>query len=412
MIKFLTACLSFFMFTGLANAQVKESPAAFNFTQVNVSQVINLIYSEVLKSDYVIDPEVLNDQRMVSFRLQKSVGSVKAFTSSFLKSLGYSVHTVKEVDYIAKTKDAEIVQPLEDIKIYQPRYREASYLSRLLQPLFKGRFTTSKGLSAPPGSAVTQNVPATSAAGAIEQEADVLIFSGQRREVDLLTKVLSQVDKQKGEVSVKAVIYEVSSTKADGSAFNALVKILNGKIGISINTASKDLGNSIKVSLGGIDALLSVLSTDQRFKLLSQPQLRVRSGEAAKIVVGQDVPTLGAVSYQQGGNAVQSVQYQSAGTILSILPTVFNDSVDLHVSQQLSNFVTTTTGVSASPTLIKRSIETSVSAAYGDIIVLGGLTETKSTNASSGFSFTNWKFSKLQDDATVDVIVILQIEKT
>ncbi len=369
-----------------------------------------MVYSEALKADYVIDPDVLVDSRMVSFRYQKSDGQVRQFVIAFLKSLGYSVESRSGVDFIVKSKIADLA--VDDVvKVYRPRFRDASYLSRVLGPLFKGRFTISRAVVAPVNSGVTQNVPPSSAAGQIDQEFDILLFSGVAKEVLVLEKLLPQVDMSKGEIAVKAVIYEVSHTKSEGSAFQALLNVLNSKIGVSNNTNVQDLGSSIKLSIGGFDALLTAVSTDQRFKLLSQPRLRVRSGEIAKIVVGQDVPILGAVTYQQGGNAVQSVQYQSAGTILSISPTVHDDVIDMKVSQQLSNFVATTTGVNSSPTLIRRSLDTAITAASGDVIVLGGLTETKTTNTRSGVSFLPWNLGKQDDDSTVDVLVILQLEK-
>lgn len=403
---FMCSCLSV-----LAAPDSNDKQATFNFTQIGVSQAIGLIYSEVLKTDYVIDPDVLTDVRLVSFRYQKPSGQVRPFVIAFLKSLGYSVETRTGVDYITKSKPVETIPAEDELKVYRPRFRDASYLSRVLSPLFKGRFTVSRPVVAQINSGVTQNVPPTSAAGQIDQDADVLLFSGPAKEVLALEKLLLQVDVSKGEISVKAVIYEVSSSKVDGSAFQALISVLGSKLGISLNTTFKDLGNTIKLSAGGFDAILSAVSTDQRFKLLSQPRLRVRSGESARIVVGQDVPTLGAVTYQQGGNAVQAVQYQSAGTILSITPTAHDEVIDMKVSQQLSNFVATTTGVNGSPTLIKRSLDTSITAASGDVIVLGGLTESKKTNNRSGLSFLPWNLSKQDDDSTVDVLVILQLEK-
>ena len=107
----------------------------------------------------------------------------------------------------------------------------------------------------------------------------------------------------------------------------------------------------------------------------------------------------------------QLIQYQSAGTILSISPTVHDDVIDMKVSQQLSYFVATTTGVNSSPTLIRRSLDTAITAASGDVIVLGGLTETKTTNTRSGVSFLPWNLGKQDDDSTVDGLVILQLEK-
>lgn len=409
--KLLLSALICVCMTAIAAPDTKDKQVTFNFSMIAVSQAVSLIYGEVLKSDFVIDPDVLTDARLVSFRYQKSDGQVRPFALAFLNSLGYQVEIRAGVDYITKAKPVDPLPPDEEVKVYRPRFRDASYLSRVLAPLFKGKFTVTRQIAPPVNSGVTQNVPSTSAAGVIDQDADILLFSGSAKEVATLDKLLAQVDVSKGEIAVKAVIYEVSSTKNEGSAFQALFNLLTSKVGVSINASAKDLGNSLKISAVGFDALITAVSSDSRFKLMSQPRLRVRSGELAKIVVGQDVPTLGAVTYQQGGAAVQSVQYQSAGTILTIAPQVRDDVIDAKVSQQLSNFVATTTGVNASPTLIKRSLDTSITAASGDVIVLGGLTETKETNSKNGLSFVPWALGRQAEDITVDVLVILQLEK-
>ncbi len=75
---------------------------------------------------------------------------------------------------------------------------------------------------------------------------------------------------------------------------------------------------------------------------------------------------------------------------------------------QVSNFVTTETGVNNSPTLIKRDVTTEVSLADGDIILLGGLAEQKDSKASSGWSFFG---SRTSESNKTDIMVMLQVRK-
>ncbi len=82
--------------------------------------------------------------------------------------------------------------------------------------------------------------------------------------------------------------------------------------------------------------------------------------------------------------------------------------MDLKIQQQLSNFVTTETGVNNSPTLIKRDVTTEVSLADGDIILLGGLAEQKDSKASSGWSFFG---SRTSESNKTDIMVMLQVRK-
>src|SRR5690606_22060474 len=119
--------------------------------------------------------------------------------------------------------------------------------------------------------------------------------------------------------------------------------------------------------------IANVLSNDSRFKVVSSPSIRMTSGVSGTFSVGQDVPVLGSVSYDGNGNAVQSVEYRSSGVIFKVLPNVYERKVVLDINQELSNFVRTETGVDGSPTLTKRELNTSVSVADNEVIVLGGL---------------------------------------
>lgn len=86
----------------------------------------------------------------------------------------------------------------------------------------------------------------------------------------------------------------------------------------------------------------------------------------------------------RSGNPVQSVNYTSSGVILRLTPQLFEGMSRLAISQEISSFAQTTTGVSGSPTLIKRNISTVVGMSDSDVLVLGGLDEGKEDASASG----------------------------
>ncbi|MGB6105879.1 MAG: TonB-dependent receptor plug domain-containing protein [Pusillimonas sp.] len=161
-----------------------------------------------------------------------------------------------------------------------------------------------------------------------------------------------------------------------------------------------------------IDLIANVLSNDSRFKVVSSPSIRMTSGVSGTFSVGQDVPVLGSVSYDGNGNAVQSVEYRSSGVIFKVLPNVYERKVVLDINQELSNFVRTETGVDGSPTLTKRELNTSVSVADNEVIVLGGLAEFKDNNGRSGFSFLpefmRWNTSSKQRS---EIVLVVQVQR-
>lgn len=103
--------------------------------------------------------------------------------------------------------------------------------------------------------------------------------------------------------------------------------------------------------------------------------------------MGADVPVLGAVQLDKNGNPVQSAEYKPSGVILDLTPQIRGQEIEQQINQQLSSFIATTTGVNNSPTLTKREILTNVGASDGDVIVLGGLDEKRSSKDSSGLPF-------------------------
>ncbi|MFC0349674.1 type II secretion system protein GspD [Undibacterium danionis] len=384
----------------------------FDFQSVNVAQVISLVYLEALKQPYVIDPSVLKDDRLVSFRFDTGSGNLKLFWHEFMDSLGFQIETRKGVDYLFSKKIPEEVKPITEVFVYRPQYRQVSYLTGLLTPLFtSGAFTVNRQVHASVGAKNPPNSAAPgSVAASIDQESDTLVFQGTSEEVSKLKKILPMVDLATGEVVVKLVVYEVTTGKTEGSAFGLALNLLGGRFGLSIGNVNS-LANSISIKSANIDAALSALSGDTRFNAISTPQLRVKSGTQARLTVGQDVPTLGAVTYtQNGGQPVQSVEYRSSGVILDLSPVVRESTVDMTIDQQISDFAKTQTGVNNSPTLTKRQLSTTVSVADGELVLIGGLTQDKNTDTHSGMSFLPKLFhTKSNDGSRTEILLMLQI---
>jgi len=384
----------------------------FELDGVLVSQVLRMLYSDALKTDYVLDPGVLNDARLVSFRYDSAKGGIRAFVSKFLDSMGYQVEHIGGVDFV-RLKPVELAKEQEtDAFVYRVKYRDGSYLVDLLSPLFKGSFTVRRLVQAPPGdkSAVAASPPGSAAAN-IERSSDTLVFNGTAKEIAKLEKILPQVDVPDGEVMVRGVVYEVSASDKDGSAFGLLANMLGGKLSIAIGSTNP-VGNFVRFKNVAFDGIYSMLSQDSRFKVISSPALRIRSGAAGTFSVGQDVPVLGSVSYPSNGQAVQSVEYRSSGVIFNIQPTVREGVIDLNIDQQLSNFVATTTGVNNSPTLTKRALKTSVVMQDGDLIVLGGLAESKESNSRDGLSFLpKFLHSTGSENSRSEILLILQVQR-
>lgn len=393
-----------------------KAPVSFSFQFAQVAQVLQVIYGEALKTPFVLAPDVLTDQRVVSFRYDASKGDLRPFLRQFLDSLGMQMQTRDGVDFVSMKPKPEDQRADEDrdVMVYRPKFRSVSYLNTMLRPLFPRGLTQNRAVSAPDSLKVgsAANPPVGSAAALVDQNTDVLLFAGTEKEAAMLRKLLPQLDVPGGEVAVRAVAYEVATTKDQGSAFQLALNLLGGKLSMSLGPAGV-LTNAVRFTNNTIDAVFSALAEDSRFHVINSPNLRIASGEAGRLVVGQKVPVLGAVSYPQGaGQAVQSVDYQSSGVIFEVTPIVKQDSIALKVMQQISDFVKTTTGVNNSPTLNTREVSTSVTLSDGEMVMMGGLKMSKDTRTRSGLAFLpRFLDTTMDSDSDSEILLVLQVQK-
>ncbi|WP_334054532.1 type II secretion system protein GspD, partial [Pasteurella multocida] len=324
----------------------------FKLESVALHKAISMIYDEVLEKPYMLDPQLVDDKRLISFKVTKAQ-DFNAFLQRYFSNMNIKIHSKNGVDYIQYVEPKITKQSF----VYNPIHRDVTYLSEFLQ-----------------------------SDGQVFASGDKLVFYGTSSEITRAKSVLKSVDTVSKEVVVTGYVFEVQTTEKEGSGINLLAKLLSGKLGINIGI-KQNFENFITVNAGNLDAMIELFRTDSRFHVVSSPTLRVKSGSRGNFSVGSDVPILGSVKYDKDGRAVQSIEYRSSGVIFEIVPTVKNGAIDLKIQQQLSNFVKTDTGVNNSPTLIKRDLVTDVTVKSGDVVVLGGLAQNKLTEGETGFSF-------------------------
>uniref|UniRef100_A0AAU8B2V5 GspD protein n=1 Tax=Dulem virus 53 TaxID=3145764 RepID=A0AAU8B2V5_9VIRU len=353
----------------------------FKLDAVQLPKAVSMIYGDVLEKPYMLDPQLANDDRLISFKVTEKQ-DFEQFIVRYFGNMNIKTYEKNGVVYIAKIEPKVIRQSF----VYSPVYRDVEYLADFL----KHNNNDEKSVSA---------------------SGDKLVYYGTGEEIARVKSVLKGVDVPGREVVVTGYVFEVQTEEKEGTGINLLAKLLSGKLGINIGV-KQNYENFITVNTGNLDAMIELFRTDSRFHVVSSPTIRVKSGSKGNFSVGSDVPILGAVTYDRDGRAVQSIEYRSSGVIFDILPTIKADNIDLKIQQQLSNFVKTDTGVNQSPTLIKRDIVTDVSVKSGDVIVLGGLAENKVTEGETGFSFLPKGFlsGKSKNNSKTDIVILLQVK--
>jgi general secretion pathway protein D len=145
-----------------------------------------------------------------------------------------------------------------------------------------------------------------------------------------------------------------------------------------------------RASGGNITAVLSALASNTKVNVISSPHIMVTDNTVAKINVGSSVPIQGQSTITGAtGVITTSVSYVDTGVVLSVRPHINSGGlVTLEISQEVSDVQdgVTTTGLN-SPTINKRSAQTTVAVQSGDTMVLGGLIKDDKNAGSSGLPF-------------------------
>ncbi|MCX4159998.1 MULTISPECIES: type II secretion system secretin GspD [Paraburkholderia] len=226
-----------------------------------------------------------------------------------------------------------------------------------------------------------------------------------------LRAVIDQLDARRPQVYIEALIVElaannnadlgiqwqignnslVAGTNLSASGTNSIINLTSAAATATTGGLASSLGSlSQGLNVGwvhnflgvqGLGALLQALSQSSDVNVLSTPNLVTLDNEEAKIVVGQNVPiTTGSYSNLTSGStasAFNTVDRVDVGLTLDIKPQITDGGIlKLQLATEDSSVVSGTTDPTSNPngpTFNKRSIQSTVLADDGEIIVLGGL---------------------------------------
>jgi general secretion pathway protein D len=153
--------------------------------------------------------------------------------------------------------------------------------------------------------------------------------------------------------------------------------------------ANADLGYGglvLSASSENVSVLLRALDRSGSMEILSRPQIMTLDNQEAFIQVGQSVPRIASSSITQFGQ-VNTVEDTQVGLLLGVIPRINPDgTVVMEVDATKSNvgsevngipiFVSADGEVVRTPRINIASAQTTVSAASGQTIVIGGLITT------------------------------------
>lgn len=159
-----------------------------------------------------------------------------------------------------------------------------------------------------------------------------------------------------------------------------------GVSNFAVGRVNNELGfGGLVLSASGrnVSALLRALQESRRLEILSRPQIRSLDNQPAYIQVGQKVPRITGSVVNQNGQT-NTVDLENVGLILGVTPRISPDgTVVMEVDAEKSQLGTEIDGIPItvsndgtiirSPRIETTTAQTTVSAASGETIVLGGL---------------------------------------
>lgn len=391
---------------------------SFSLYEVALPDLVRVVVDDVAGASVIVSAAVVEDRRPLNF-VVRNVSPVQAVEQlgHVVSERGYELVKLSGVYHLRKASEIE-----PEMMVYLPKYRSVSYLADLVGGIVprqsianQRQLPAQQNAQTPPGQTSGMDTGTNVNSMMDKADKDALVIKGKPKELELVKRMLAEVDRPIAEMLVKAVVMEVQTGRVEGSALNLLATLvasgLNLKAGVAFNGGA-DIKNGVTFKVGGIEAIWSAINSDSRFKVISAPQIRVKSGASARFAVGSDTPVLGAVNYQGNGQSVQSVEYKASGVILDLKPEIRGQLAELKIFQQLSSFAKTETGVNGSPTLLKRELQTSVVVGQNDVVLLGGLDEEKSLEDNAGLLYMpEWMRSKSSNKSRSEIVLMLYVER-
>ena len=229
----------------------------------------------------------------------------------------------------------------------------------------------------------------------------ILVVDGTER-MPVFRKAIAAIDTPAPQVLIEAKVVEVMITDESqrnlSFSFNQREKgwntegedaYMTGSSGFLNEVIGKNSQNSGAVvnfypyatDNNNINVFFQWLLGAQDAKIISSPNITISRGDTATINTGQEIPI--QEQSQNGSTVSFSTKYRNIGVTLRVTPKIINNnSVLLNINPEVSNVLQydriTASNVSYQvPIISVRSIDTNLTVNIGQVIMMGGLFNTR-----------------------------------
>jgi len=218
---------------------------------------------------------------------------------------------------------------------------------------------------------------------AIDRRLNAIWLRGSPDQIARLKAMIAMID-----IPVESVILEtqmVELTETGAKAVGIDFANANGQLGVATFQTGQFIPPGIPtgnhLSSVQFQAALYAEIRKGNGRIVSKPRIAAQSGSTAKIITGDALPILTAITLSGVNGVSQQVQYVNVGVTLQIAPRVSGDGF---VTSHVYAVVSSVTGFSQGyPTISQRQAETSATVRDGDSFVIGGLTQDENITNNS-----------------------------
>ena len=232
-----------------------------------------------------------------------------------------------------------------------------------------------------------------------------IIVRGKEKDLDVVDKVIKEIDVRTKQVLIEAFIVEANSdferalgvrlggyysnkgrvaggTAGTSSGSGALDTSTAAGLGASsdsltnfpVTGATSGIGLLRKTTTGVLKAEITALEAIGLGKTISNPKIFTLDNQTATITQGEEIP------YQTTSDGTTSTSFKEAALKLTVTPSIIGDG-NVLLQIQVNNDTPNRTTGSDEPPINKMEIVTKLLIADGDIVVIGGIKKNVIANS-------------------------------
>ena len=232
-----------------------------------------------------------------------------------------------------------------------------------------------------------------------------IIVRGKEKDLDVVDKVLKEIDVRTKQVLIEAFIVEANSDFERalgvrlGGYYSKMGKVVGGVSGTSsgsgaldtstaaalgaatdsitnfpVTGATSGIGLLRRTTTGVLKAEITALEAIGLGKTISNPKIFTLDNQTATITQGEEIP------YQTTADGTTSTSFKEAALKLTVTPSIIGDG-NVLLQIQVNNDTPNRTTGSDEPPINKMEIVTKLLIADGDIVVIGGIKKNVIANS-------------------------------